>query len=98
MSMNAVTDVLCRTLEDQTFAQRVATQPTEALRGFDLTETERSAFTGASVDESMGKIPVGAFRLVSKHLNEVSPELRQRLNMALGRKASHGPAIPVTGN
>ena len=53
MSIAAVAEVLCRTIEDEDFAKRVGTDPS-ALEGLELTEEELGAFR--MVARSLGSL------------------------------------------
>ena len=98
MSIAAVAEVLCRTIEDEDFAKRVGTDPS-ALEGLELTEEELGAFQGARAeDAALAGVPVGAFRMVARSLGSLEPALRQRLNTALAARGGTGPSIPCTGS
>ena len=95
MNVQKAAEVLCKYLEDATFAASVRANPTEATKAFGLTAEETETLFGG--DET-GSLPMKGFRAISKQLNEVPAALQQRLNLARGVHASAGGAIPVTGS
>jgi hypothetical protein len=98
MSIHAVAEVLCRTLEDSAFAAALEVDQA-SLAGYDLSEEEMVALRGArSQGDELKGLPLGAFRMVARGVGQLAPELRQRLNQALAAKASPGSSIPVTGS
>jgi hypothetical protein len=102
MAVEDLARVLLKMFDDEAFARNVLTDPKGALKDHKLTDEEfRSVAERVepwNVEPLKGVQTVGAFRLLSQHLNEVPSDLRKQLNQALARRAAQPRAIPVTGS
>lgn len=101
MSAIGLAKVLADMMEDEDFALEVLTKPTKALAPYELSKEEVMVLSqriSASGVEPILKVPaVGAWRMLSEHIDAIPLDLRKRLNDLLAARAKIQTSIPCTG-